>query len=296
MIGTDLLRKRAIPKLKPQQKSGLKEFLHKNVKVSSSNMAKPVVVWELPPVLSSKIKDRTEKRHYEFTDADLEEIVKSGKIPSIKSLMSLLESKEKEGLKEDGHVLDQDQDQKKESNLEVIEELQYDPSRENETFLTGVHITGNLFQEMEEQNNTQESKNEKDQVELTSKYCYPAIEFEEPSLPTGMLGTVRALRQVLKNPGLYWRTSSDAFQSKPNVAKGVSRNTLEDKSDNKLGVIQDNLIREHQGKPSMDELIEMKTVISTVHSRLKDIEGNLMAVMERQDILNAAPKRTAIIQ
>lgn len=198
----------------------------KNIRVSSESMQNPLAVFELPKKVSDKIKDKTEKRHYNFTDQDLEEIVKKGKIPSVKSLMKLAEVKRTEleasvheekvrtaeKIEDFGADLSEEPER---TPLQLNSEISYNPEYKDDTFLTGVHITGNIH-EIESKaipaENSEPEPNEEDAIEEN----IPDIDFQ---LPSNIVNTTKALRQALKNPGSYWR--SIGYIMRPPIEKGL---------------------------------------------------------------------------
>ncbi|KAJ3256406.1 hypothetical protein HK103_005535 [Boothiomyces macroporosus] len=225
-------------------KKGPREFLHKRINKFNSNISNPHRVQDVKLTSKTKIKERTARRHYQFTDNDLEVIVQSGKIPTIKSLMeyankqeqvklaepkeeiqhaiSIIESntesseKNTSSLNESSEIdnpspddIDRNSTTHNESGEHQAsnsDELNYDPDKRDDTFITGVHITGTMnrnvaFSVAPISQDVQ--KEESVQFEYESESDNETI-----ALPTSIIATVKALRTSLRNPGIIQRQSN----------------------------------------------------------------------------------------
>ena len=184
-------------------------YIKKSVKVSSESMQNPKLVGDLIFSFGS-LKHRHDKRHYQFSDKDVEEIVKTGRIPSIKSLMALASRMEEDASAPKNAVLQNpssDSLEDEEDQTQTIQEIEnaqspkqegsliYDPSMVDQTFLTGIHITQLPNQQEFDLND-----------ELSSNY--------DTQLPRTILGSVRALRVALKNPGVLRRAAESTLAVK----------------------------------------------------------------------------------
>lgn len=182
-----------------KKKKGPREFLHKSVKVSSGNMAAFRHVYDLPQIQSLTVKEKSEKRHYQFSEKDMQVIVKSGKIPSVKSLMQYANEKESKPKQEHPKIVEELAEIEEIDDSEtddIDEDLIYDPNQPNDTFITGIHITGSGASEIKVI----------EQGEQEFKHEYDENDYDSP-LPPNIMATSKALRQALKNPGSYWRVA-----------------------------------------------------------------------------------------
>jgi hypothetical protein len=203
-IGNELLSNEKLVKPKIGSLTGKtykksNRLMHKSVRVSSDHMEITHVISDLPPIKTSKIKERSKKRNYHFTDSDLEAIVKSGKVPSIKKLVEIAEGRDARSGAD--HIPTES------SEIHLQDQLSFDPHIKDETFITGVHITGHLQPHL----NDNLDHTEAEEVDESDS------DEEDHSLPPNIILSVRALRQALKNPGSYWRTSKTTMAHKGTI-------------------------------------------------------------------------------
>ena len=76
--------------VKKQRKS---TFIKKSIKVSAESMQNPKLIEDLI-FPNATIRERIARRHYQFCEKDIDDIIKTGKIPPIKKLMNLAQQKE----------------------------------------------------------------------------------------------------------------------------------------------------------------------------------------------------------
>jgi hypothetical protein len=137
--------------------------------------------------------DRVQRRTYQFTDNDLQKIVKGGQIPSIKELM-------KQALVDEDTLPEVQQDTVDAVDLEAETDFVKD-----KTFLTGVGIV---------------------EEHIPSWYTNYLDEEIDAPLPLTITESVKALRIALKNPSAIWRTSqTEKSKLKAFAGFKISRNS-----------------------------------------------------------------------
>ncbi|KAJ3321966.1 hypothetical protein HDV06_003719 [Boothiomyces sp. JEL0866] len=282
-----------------QSKKGPREFLHKRINKFNSNICVPHKVEDVKFASKTQIHERTARRHYQFTDEDLEHIVQSGRIPTVKSLMEYANKQEKKKLMEPKEEIQHaiaiiesntessernstSQNDSSEQNDSIhSEELNYDPNKRDETFITGVHITGSTIRNANFEHPPPvdpEHKEEPDNFEYESESDNDNI-----ALPTSIIATVKALRSSLRNPGIILRQSNMRKKTKPKKDLHTS----------------DSIARLHQqkcqGKLAFDEFEEMSDLMDIVNSKMADIEKNLLSALENSKIKSYLPANKDII-
>ncbi|KAH6563287.1 hypothetical protein BASA60_010764 [Batrachochytrium salamandrivorans] len=269
----------------PKRMYFIRNYLGRAIKVQGGDPTVPHTVDELSLIPSKPIlKNRQRRRHYKFTDEDLQEIVKFGRIPEVKDLMKLAKIRETQQQRrfQDPDTLDYSKKSSDESVLPLdhsvknqlshgdhnqpetqeampsnealgedatipLHGIMYDPSHIDDTFMTGVHITGGNMDrnqdiindnEADGDNITNDSKDTEilssDESEHTigidtQSNCdsdcsdnqddqygamNPVIEKKLDrvySLPTSIQGSVKALRHALANPVSYWRILEESY-------------------------------------------------------------------------------------
>eukprot|EP00842_Homolaphlyctis_polyrhiza_P001330 jgi/Hompol1/2198/HPOL_002079-RA len=122
-----------------------------------------------------------------------------------------------------------------ESLTSSMREIMYDPDHIDDTFLTGVHITGGSrrqtggldeedAEEDASESNGSDSESDSDASSYTSETSDSSYSISEDSalidqdklntvypLPTTIQGSVRALRHALTNPVSYWRILEESY-------------------------------------------------------------------------------------
>ena len=131
-------------------------------------------------MMQHALENKYQAPEFNFTDNDVDEIVKSGKIPTIKSLMEYADLK--------------------------VRNVNFNSDHVGKTILTTTHIL--------------DSQTIQARIELPElQYDYNEPAMEDP-LPSNILGTVAELRKALMNPGSYWRTSKEAMETRNSLDVG----------------------------------------------------------------------------
>lgn len=173
--------------------------------------------------VDTSAKERQLRRDFKLTDEDIKNIIDSGTIPNIKKLIKLRNERLKEK-----NILEEDEEENQTNsinrekditdrieNINDERKLQYDPEIKDNTFITGVHITGGQMNDFEEDSGSDiswgnNSLSESDESEI-EEYALENI------LPNNIQASVRALRHALKNPVSYWRVLEDSYL-KPTIS------------------------------------------------------------------------------
>ncbi|KAJ3271183.1 hypothetical protein HDV01_006972 [Terramyces sp. JEL0728] len=273
-------------------KKGPREFLHKRINKFRSNMYNPHTVKDVKMASRSQIQERTARRHYQFKDEDLENIVKTGKLPTVKSLMEFANKKQqestaepKEEIKHAIAILESNTESSESHSLQdekhefaKPEEFNYDPNKKDETFLTGVHITGSMTKNVNFDIPPEPQQPESDHFEYESE-----SDNEGFALPSSIIASVKALRSSLRNPGNILRQS--------NVKK---KSTLKRELPG-AGSITKLHQQKCQGKLVYDEFEEMNDLIGIVNMKMGEIEENLLSALENSKIKNYLPANKDMI-
>lgn len=183
------------------------------------NHAVPVTV---RPSIDPTIIDRQLRRKFKLNDEDIKNIVHSGKIPNIKKLLKLRKVSEKQ---EDEEEDDNDESSNNgnelpfESQNKELQDIHYDPSKKDETFLTGVHITGG------QENQKSDSDSALSWTDSENESFSDEEYFTASVMPSTIQASVRALRHALNNPVSYWRVMEDSYL-KPTISS-LTKNFLD---------------------------------------------------------------------
>ena len=157
------------------------------------------------------LENRNERRAYSFTDEDIDNIIRVGRIPKIKDLR--LFGQIRDQMYEEARRLEnaQNSDPEKVGAKEVL----FSPDKVDPTFITGVHIMdGNqqkpdtAIEDKEEELESSEAENSSDE-DAEFKMHYP--------LPLSIQVAVRSLRHALSNPVSYWRILEESYV-RPTIA------------------------------------------------------------------------------
>lgn len=165
------------PKKIPQKRPHfIGNYLSKKTHVQVGHHVIPHIVKDISLSTPQRIiQQRQQRRHYQFTDEDLQEIVKHGRIPPVKELVRLADERQKR--EDQGEVptieqIESTQDPnavtnnadglkvkeprkhpessgaaptnlilEASRNTKSLQTIMFDPDRVDDTFLTGVHIT-----------------------------------------------------------------------------------------------------------------------------------------------------------
>jgi hypothetical protein len=178
---------------KKQRKS---TFIKKSIKVSAESMQNPKSIQDLI-FPNATIRERIARRHYQFCEKDIDDIIKTGKIPPIKKLMNLAQQKEEfQKSNQSSDTIKELENTGEKIDDESRSNIEYDRNQTDKTFLTGVHITDRIELESEEDS------------DIDSPTIY------DIALPLTILGSVKSLRMALKNPGAIKRSMIPAVTSK----------------------------------------------------------------------------------
>jgi Leucine-rich repeat (LRR) protein len=239
------------PTIKKEVKLNFKRKVTKNTKANWG--LNSIVLKTVPDISVTKsdwIQERSERRHHNFTEEDLKKIIKNGFIPSMKTFKET-ETEQKSEEKQSSEPITET------NTLEnPNQDLDYRPEIKDPTFLTGVHITGNLVEQAEtaEPEDIPMMSDLVDQTELK-----PDIEFGQEldiPLPSNITATVRALRFALKNPGMIWR--SVQAQNKKECNKNIKECALPPKS-----------------RLPVDEFEELEDILNLVNDKMETLEKSM---------------------
>lgn len=225
------------------KRQGPREFLHKRVKVSNENLSLVHKVKSVQLIKPELAKERAEKRHHDYSEKDFEFIVKTGEIPSIKTMAEYSKEQDKQY-----HYIN---DQKLKLDGEPSKLNDTDSIFKDNTFLTSVGIV---------QTRDNDALTEQDfprwyQIENIK------VDLGIP-LPNNILGSVKALRIALKNPGSIWRTGNLNLKNELLNLKEKS------KHEPRKPIIGSN------PKIPIDELQEMQDIIKQIHVQMESLETN----------------------
>ncbi|KAJ3295840.1 X-ray radiation resistance-associated protein 1 [Borealophlyctis nickersoniae] len=198
-----------------------------------SNAGDPYA-WGLPRVT------RALRRAYHYSDDDIMRIIKEGTIPSAKELVRYAKRRERDMRR---HDMDEDDSDYSEGwpesqhsvrlaplkgdhgelRRDTVEpsDMFYDPEAKDDTFLTGVHITGGLARPRQPSSSGYSSRSLTDSAisggEEEGDSDATQDEDDGFPLPSGIQASVRALRHALSNPVSYWRIVEESY-AKPTFA------------------------------------------------------------------------------
>jgi hypothetical protein len=240
--------------LRDQKRLGPREFLHKRVKVSGDNLIVPHVVEDVISSNKKQVMERSMKRRHNFSEKDLEYIVKSGKIPSIKALMEYKDDLfNRQNLKaiedeeeSDKHISDHEngKDQNHSANSDFI----------NQTFLTSVDIVEKEFKTEERPDGMPDWY----RADLDLQMELGGV------LPGNILATVKTLRQALRNPGSIWRSAQ--LDIKKDILNQPERTVRIPSKKNQ---------RQANAQLPIDEFKDMEDTIKEISVQMKGLETNL---------------------
>ncbi|KAJ3164132.1 X-ray radiation resistance-associated protein 1 [Geranomyces variabilis] len=184
--------------------------------IAASRFATPRAVADINPEQGgneSGAQRRRRRREYNFTDHDLEEIVRRGYIPDVAELVQFAEERGREaegddgesdsyyGDDEPGHRSDETVEYESDSNGALrSDQLHYDRNAHDETFLTGVHITTTAGDGVTStRSSLQSHPAAADTMYLRTPTPESAIDedADAPPLPATLPASIRALRAAL---------------------------------------------------------------------------------------------------
>lgn len=156
---------------------------------------------------------RTIRRSYSFTEDDIDNIIRMGRIPKIRDLRLFGETR-------------MQMEKELEDPVKIgAKDMLYDPEKQDSTFITGVHIAENGKPEQAAKMDSEEESSEGDddsegEREFISHY----------PLPLDIQTAVKSLRHAITNPTSYWRVLEDSY-IRPTAASLKRRVDVHVKSD-----------------------------------------------------------------
>ncbi|KAI9105758.1 hypothetical protein DFS34DRAFT_27749 [Phlyctochytrium arcticum] len=165
------------------------------------------------------LANRKLRRDFRYTEDDLKDIIRKGHIPDIDELVQMTERRRNPQVSQD-HSDDEDDVEYREisqtgltsTDRSNISGLHYDPDKRDETFLTGVHITGSGNLPAYDSVRSIPQWDENLPEESTSDVSDDGSDIEDDfPLPIGILASIRALRHALVNPTSYWRIKNERY-------------------------------------------------------------------------------------
>ncbi|TPX72153.1 hypothetical protein SpCBS45565_g00525 [Spizellomyces sp. 'palustris'] len=205
------------PIKKPSASSFLSHIHRKNAPpaIQPGHNVAPHTVSEVHTPLSA-FATRRMRRGYRYTEEDVKKIIRRGRIPDIGELVEM------SGRRERGTESDDEQDEEADISSNVEESppefqssehvLHYDPSANDPTFLTGVHITSTSNPQLPF------SSSHLSFQSTSSPPEYPDSADSEPDEDTSYLfpntisASLRALRYALTSPSSYWRAIEKPYE------------------------------------------------------------------------------------
>ncbi|KND00885.1 uncharacterized protein SPPG_09165, partial [Spizellomyces punctatus DAOM BR117] len=202
---------------KPSASSFLSHIHRKNAPpaIQPGHNVAPRTVSEVHTPLSA-FATRRMRRGYRYTEEDVKDIIRRGRIPDIGELAEMSvrkerpeESDEEQGEEADGSSNVEECPPEFQSSEHV---LHYDPSAKDPTFLTGVHITSTSNPQLPFSSSHLSSQS------TSSPPYYSDSADSEPDEDTSYLfpntisASLRALRYALTSPSSYWRAIEKPYE------------------------------------------------------------------------------------
>ncbi|KAJ3154860.1 X-ray radiation resistance-associated protein 1 [Geranomyces michiganensis] len=286
--------------------------------IAASRFATPRAVADISPLNEgeSGAQRRRRRREYDFTDHDLEEIVRRGYIPDVAELVQFAEERGREA---DGYdddfdgYHDSDDLNHRSDKMEVDndsdsghrpEQLHYDRSAHDATFLTGVHITTTAGDGITSTRSSLLSHPAGGGTMYPARTPTPDSaaddDPEAPPLPATLPASIRALRAALaacvSRPaalpkGYAAQTQASAAMAAVATATrrggrgrnhkkgdaGVPWSTLDARS-RPPGQLP--RISGHGGGAGGDEFSQIRRIVKGLNQRIQIVEENLAVLMD----------------
>ncbi|KAJ3187862.1 hypothetical protein HDU85_006255 [Gaertneriomyces sp. JEL0708] len=251
---------------------------------------------------------RSVRRMYRYTDDDIAAIIRSGRIPDVEEIGSILGKADEDG---DMDIAPTPMDGSDSKFLEEPEDatgLQFLPGAQDDTFITGVHITGslNVINRPVASDGGYESGDENDDIECP--------------LPNNIRASIRALRHALSNPVSYWRVLEETYATPTaaserrkhlNTGDNVSRQQFAAGDQLEIPARIEERVRSSGYSPGRgsgiarakdsgrwvpkDEFEGMRDMMTKVDDKLTMIETSLSAVLTNPRLSRYIPKSRRLL-
>ncbi|KAJ3168694.1 X-ray radiation resistance-associated protein 1 [Geranomyces variabilis] len=286
--------------------------------IAASRFATPRAVADINPQQKdgeSGAQRRRRRREYNFTDHDLEEIVRRGYIPDVAELVQFAEERGREadgddgesdsyyGDEDPGHHSDEAAEYESDSALHSGQ-LHYDRNAHDETFLTGVHITTAAGDgATSTRSSLQSHPAAADAMYLRTPTPESAVDddADAPPLPATLPASIRALRAALaacvSRPAALPKGYAAQTQASAAMAAAAAAGRRSAAAgNNKKGSIGapwstlgprsrppgqlPRIAGRGGGRAGGDEFLQIRRMVNGVNQRIQIVEENLAVLMD----------------